>query len=148
MTNASMGESNDPYAAHMSELVSDIRSYWSHKGVEIESESTSKIKCRMPPVFQNVQDFCDSLAHHGVEIDMETSCSDNHACVVFIVYDGNPHAPEDSYPPRSRPKSKQPVSSLTKLHWFMLIVSVLQAMIFVKMNSAYIYSLFSFQNKQ
>ena len=70
----------------MNAVVEDVRAMWSHAGVEIESSSGNKIRCRMPPYFQGVQEFTQSLEHHDVVVDLETSQSNGTASVVFLVY--------------------------------------------------------------
>ena len=69
------------------EVVADIRSQWSCMGVEVESVSDRKIKCRMPPYFEGIQEFTDTLcADHDVVMDMETVTNNHVASVVFIIY--------------------------------------------------------------
>lgn len=70
-------------------LVQEIRDLWSHAGVEVESVSGHKIKCRMPPYFQGVQHFTQSLEQWGAEIDLETSINSGTASVTFVVF-GDP----------------------------------------------------------
>lgn len=69
-----------------SPLVQDIRDSWSHKGVEVESVSGNKIRCRMPPYFEGLQEFTQSLAEYGAEVDLETTVSNGSANVVLTVF--------------------------------------------------------------
>ena len=72
----------------MDTIVHDVRDMWSHAGVEVESASDNKVRCRMPPYFQGVQDFTQSLEHHGVVVDLETSMNGQTASVVFVIFAG------------------------------------------------------------
>lgn len=72
----------------METIVRDVRDMWSHAGVEVESASDNKVRCRMPPYFQGVQDFTQSLEHHGVVVDLETSMNGQTASVVFVIFAG------------------------------------------------------------
>ena len=67
----------------------EIRDLWSCAGVEVESISGSKVRCRMPPYFQGVQEFTQSLEPFGAEIDLETTVNGGAASVVFTVF-GDP----------------------------------------------------------
>ena len=75
--------------AGTSQLVKDIRELWSHAGVEVESISGNKVRCRMPPYFQGVQEFTQSLEHYDAVVDLETSMSAGTASVVFLVFAGD-----------------------------------------------------------
>ena len=67
----------------------EIRDLWSFAGVEVESVSGSKVRCRMPPYFQGVQEFTRSLEPWGAEIDLETTINAGAASVTFTVF-GDP----------------------------------------------------------
>ena len=69
-------------------LVEEIRAQWSHAGVEVESVSGNKVRCRMPPYFQGVQEFAQSLEDYDATVDLETSMSSGAASVVFVVFAG------------------------------------------------------------
>ena len=67
-------------------LAHNIRTNWSRCGVEVEATSSNAVRCRMPPHFEDVHEFIDALAATGAAIDLEVSCKDNVASVVFVVY--------------------------------------------------------------
>lgn len=74
----------------MAQQIADIvRREWTWAGVEVESTSESKVRCRMPPVFRDVQAFVDTLSHHDLCVDLETTCRGNVASVVLVVYAGD-----------------------------------------------------------
>ena len=72
-------------------LVQDIRTQWTQAGVEVESVSGNKVRCRMPSYLQGVQAFTQSLEHYNVAVDLDVSVSAGAANVVFTVF-----ADEDS----------------------------------------------------
>lgn len=72
-----------------SQLVKDIRDMWSHAGLEVESMSGNKVRCRMPPYFQGIQEFTQSLEPYDVVVDLETTMSAGTASVVFLVFAGS-----------------------------------------------------------
>lgn len=74
----------------MAERIADIvRREWTWAGVEVEAASESKVRCRMPAVFRDVQNFVDTLSDHDLCVDMETTCHGNVASVVLVVYAPN-----------------------------------------------------------
>jgi len=63
-----------------------VREEWTWAGVEVESVSNDKVRCRMPAFFCDLQGFIDGIAEHDLLVDMETSCTSSVASVVFLVY--------------------------------------------------------------
>lgn len=63
-----------------------VREDWTWAGVEVESVSNDKVRCRMPAFFCDLQGFIDGIAEHDLLVDMETSCTSSVASVVFLVY--------------------------------------------------------------
>ena len=43
------------------EVAQEIRDVWSAQGVEVESLSDRKVRCRFPPFFRGIQNFVASL---------------------------------------------------------------------------------------
>lgn len=67
-------------------LAHNIRINWCQAGVEVEATSSKAVRCRMPPHFQDVHEFVQSLSETGAAVDLEVACKDNVASVVFVVY--------------------------------------------------------------
>ena len=79
-----------------SALVQDIRDTWSASGVEVESTAGNKVRLRMPPYFQGVQEFCESLQPYQVAIDLETSTNGGAISTIFTVYAGADEAYDET----------------------------------------------------
>ena len=85
-------------------LVQDVRDMWSYKGVEIESQSGNKIRVRIPPYFQALNEFVTSLESlHNCDVDLECTINNNTACVILTIYigqNGNDPTTEEHVVPR------------------------------------------------
>lgn len=73
------------------EIAQFVRSNWSSDGVEVESTSSNKVRCRMPPMFPNLDVFVQELLEHGCTIDLESRCDDAVISVALIIYAGSDH---------------------------------------------------------
>jgi hypothetical protein len=72
-------------------IVQDVREMWSHKGVEVESQSGNKIRVRMPPYFQSLNEFVTSLESlHNCDVDLEWSTNNGTAGVILTIFAGQP----------------------------------------------------------
>lgn len=70
-------------------IVQDVRDMWSHKGVEVESQSGNKIRVRMPPYFQSLNEFVTSLESlHHCDVDLEWSTNNGTASVILTIFAG------------------------------------------------------------
>ena len=101
------------------EVAQEIRDVWSAQGVEVESLSDRKVRCRFPPFFRGIQNFVASLDVFEVAIDLETTMSAGTASVVMIVY------AHDNYQPHSRDQPPlDPYPALTRYRNDVMYISL------------------------
>jgi len=71
------------------DIAQHVRSNWSSDGVEVESASETKVRCRMPPMFQNLDVFVNDFSEQGCTIDLESRCSNAVVSIALVIYAGS-----------------------------------------------------------
>lgn len=68
------------------DIANFVREEWTWSGVEVESTTDNMVRCRMPPFFSDVHGFFATVDDNDLVADMETSCHQGVASVVFVLY--------------------------------------------------------------
>ena len=100
------------------EIAQHVRTNWTGDGVEVESTSDSKVRCRMPPMFQYLDVFVREFAELNCTIDLESRCDGASVSVVLIVYACGDHGQvpyKDHSPHKSTLQATNPCASIALL---------------------------------